>query len=240
MSEKFEITYDQFLSVLADPRSYGMTRLRQLLAECFVPRVFYDIGANNPFSPEGQQTVFKPLMPETKFFLFEAMAKHEPALKTSNEPYAIAILGEQDGMTRTFYESKANPSGNGDSLYLERTRYYRPETVVASQGITRRLDSLVEERGWPLPDFMKVDTQGSELDVLRGGPRCLANARGLQLECAIRKYNEGAPLLPDVLSFVQNNGFRLYDISEFHFNSRKELMQVDMLFVRPECFKDGD
>jgi len=101
------------------------------------------------------------------------------------------------------------------------------------------LDSLVEERGWPMPDFIKLDTQGSELDILRGAPRCLAHARGLQIECSVQQYNEGTPLLPDVLAFGQAAGFRVYDIAQFHFDARKELSQLDMLFVRSELFNDG-
>lgn len=221
-----------------DPRLYGSIRWQRFLARCFVPKVFYDIGANDPFSAEGQQKVYKPLMPHTAFFLFEAMAKHEPALVRSNEPYAIVVLDEHNGVEKTFYESSAYPPGTGDSLYLERTEAYAPGALLSSRHVTRRLDNLVEERGWPLPDFIKLDTQGSELDILRGAPRCLAHARGLQIECNVRKYNEGAPLLGEVLAFAEAAGFRLYDIAQFHFNPHGELLQADMLFVRAELFKD--
>jgi FkbM family methyltransferase len=204
-----------------------------------VPKVFYDIGANDPFSAEGQQTVYKPLMPDTDFFLFEAMAKHETALIRSNEPYAIAILDERDGVEKTFYESSVYPPGTGDSLHLERTEAYAADVRLSSRHVTRRLDSLVEERGWPLPDFIKLDTQGSELDILRGAPRCLAQARGLQIECNVQKYNDDAPMLPEVLAFGQSAGFRLYDIAQFHFNARRELLQADLIFVRAELFGEG-
>lgn len=230
---------DQVSAFLQDPRRYSVIRWRNFLAQCFVPEVFYDIGANDPFSAEGQQTVYKPLMPHTAFFLFEAMAKHEPALIRSNEPYAIAILDARDGVEKTFYETTAYPPGTGDSLFLERTAAYAPGALVSSRHRTRRLDSLVDERGWPMPDFIKLDTQGSELDILRGAPRCLAHARGLQIECNVQKYNEGAPLLPEVLAFAQGVGFRVYDIAQLHFDPRDELLQVDMLFVRSELFKDG-
>ena len=229
----------QILNFLRDPRLYSMLRWRVFLARCFVPKVFYDIGANDPFSAEGQQTVYKPLMPHTDFFLFEAMAKHEPALIRSNEPYAIAILDEHDGVEKTFYESSAFAPGTGDSLYLERTAAYASDALLSSRHATRRLDSLVEERGWPMPDFIKLDTQGSELDILRGAPRCLANARGLQIECNVQKYNDNAPLLPEVLAFGKTAGFRVYDIAQFHFNVRQELLQLDLLFVRPDLFNDG-
>jgi FkbM family methyltransferase len=202
--------------------------------------VFYEIGANNPFSSEGQQSVLKPIMPKTRFYLFEAMPKHEEALKRSKEPYVIALLGEEDGLEKIFYQSKDYAPGDGDSYYRERTDSYNPSAVVISTLRTRSLDSIVEELRWPLPDFMKIDTQGAEIDVLRGASKCLAKARGLQIECAVRRYNDGAPLLPEVISFVQAAGFRIYDVSQLHFNGRKELLQVDLLFVRDNLFDDGD
>jgi len=161
MAENIVLKIDQILGILAEPRLYAMSRIQLFLSQCFLPGVFYDIGANDPFSVEGQQTIYKPLMPKTKFFLFEAMAKHEPALIRSGEPYAIAILDEQEGMTKTFYQSKAYPPGNGDSLYLERTVYYAPESLIATEAVTQRLDSLVEKRSWPLPDFMKLVSFGA-------------------------------------------------------------------------------
>ena len=84
----------------------------------------------------------------------------------------------------------------------------------------------------------KLDTQGSELDILRGASRCLAHARGIQIECAVQKYNEGAPLIADVILFAQTAGFRLYDMAQFHFGSDRRLMQADLIFVRPELFRD--
>src|SRR5688572_27241204 len=157
---------DQLHGLMQDPRAYCALRWSRFVAEVFVPKVFYDIGANDPFSVEGQQSVLKRLMPDTRFFLFEAMAKHEPALARSKEQYAIVLLGEADGVEKTFYESKSFALGTGDSYYLERTATYAPEARVATRHVTRRLDSVVEERGWPLPDFIKLDTQGSEIDIL--------------------------------------------------------------------------
>ena len=220
------------LTALQDLRVYSMQRWRSFLHHCFVPQVFYDIGANDPFSREGQQTVLKPLMPDTAFYLFEAMAKHEPALKRSGEPYVLGVLDSDEGIEKIFYESAAYAPGTGDSLYLERTAAYAPDQVIDTRHVTRRLDNLVRELNWPMPDFIKLDTQGSELDILRGAPDALANARALQIECNLQEYNEGAPFLLEIVQFAQDAGFRLYDVAQFHFNAGRELLQVDALFVR--------
>jgi len=233
-----DVSFDgKVLRLLTDPRQYSMLRWQQFLEQCFVPRVFYDIGANDPFSVTGQQQVYKPLMPQTRFFLFEAMAKHEPALERSKEPYAIAVLGSEDGAEKIFYETKLFAAGVGDSYYRDRTPVYGAEAVVETRHLTRRLDTLVAELGWPKPDFIKLDTQGSELDILRGAPACLAAAQGLQIECNIERLNEDAPMLADVLAFTENAGFRLFDVIQLHFAPWRQLVQVDAIFVRPQAVK---
>ncbi len=221
---------------LQDPRAYGMERWKRFLRSCFVPSIFYDIGANDPYAVEGQQTVFKPLMPDTRFYLFEAMEKHQKALARSGEPYAVVLLGENESTERSFYQSGAYAPGTGDSYYRERTKFYDDSSIITTKRVTRRLDDVVRDLKWPMPDFIKLDTQGSEIDILRGAPSCLAHARGLQIECNILEYNEGAPLIAEVISFVNAAGFRLYDIVQFHFDPNKQLLQADLLFVRAELF----
>jgi len=48
------------------------------------------------------------------------------------------------------------------------------EDFVTFQTRVERLDDLIAERGWPLPDFIKVDTEGVELAVLKGAAQTLA------------------------------------------------------------------
>ena len=207
------------------------------LTRCFTPSVFFDLGANDPFAtPSGQQVAFKPFLPSTEFYLFEASAKHEAALIRSGEPYAIAVLGERDGDERSFYESNAYPAGNGDSMYREQSRFYRPEVVIENRVTTRSLDSLVEERGWPLPDFIKMDTQGSELDILRGGQKCLDNAKAILIECGLRQYNLGAPRVSETVAFLADAGLQMWDVNAPAYNSRNELISFDAVFLRTELF----
>jgi FkbM family methyltransferase len=209
-----------------------MQRWKLFLREEFVPKVFFDIGANNPFAEEGQQVVMAPLMPETGFYLFEAMSKHEESLKNTGYPYAIAVLGDKDGKEVTFYETKAKESGPGDSYYKEQTGFYDDDNVVATVHEMVTLDTLVREKNWPLPDFIKLDTQGSELDILKGAKDCMKKVKGLQLECALDDYNKGAPQFAEVISFAETSGFKLYDILQYHTDDLGRLIQLDLLFVR--------
>jgi len=53
-------------------------------------------------------------------------------------------------------------------------RITRSEDYVTFETRVERLDDLIAERSWPAPDFIKVDTEGVELAVLKGAVNTLA------------------------------------------------------------------
>ena len=59
-----------------------------------------------------------------------------------------------------------------------------------------------------MPDMIKLDTQGSELDILQGAPTVLRNVYDIIIEAQHVEYNKGAPNINAVRSFLEANGFR--------------------------------
>jgi hypothetical protein len=59
-------------------------------------------------------------------------------------------------------------------------------------------------------DYLKVDVQGAELDVLRGGPNLLANAVVAQVEVEFVQMYKDQPLFGEVDSEMRKNGFVLH------------------------------
>ena len=58
-------------------------------------------------------------------------------------------------------------------------------------------------------DFIKIDAQGAELDILKGGDRILNNCIGLHLELFTIPLYKDIPLLPEVESYLSEKGFKL-------------------------------
>lgn len=71
----------------------------------------------------------------------------------------------------------------------------------------RTVDALVAERNLPLPDLIKMDVQGAELDVLRGAANTLQHAKDIILELQKVEYNKGAPLRDGVIEYLNSIGF---------------------------------
>ena len=93
------------------------------------------------------------------------------------------------------------------------------------------LDEMVAKRKLKNIDFIKIDTQGSELDVLKGGKDTVSKAEFILLETQNLEYNKNAPFTEDVILAMKSYGFRLFDILETHYLATGQLFQVDLLFA---------
>ena len=66
------------------------------------------------------------------------------------------------------------------------------------------------------PDFVKLDIQGSELAVLRGGDATVRGpAAGLEIEVEFGPVYAGQPLFADIDAHVRARGFQLFDLRPF-------------------------
>lgn len=196
--------------------------LRRLRNRGIDLKTVYDIGAN-----EGSWTAFfSSQLPRSKFFLFEANQAHAPALEKTGYPHFIALLSSSE-KTVSFYQADST----GDSYYKENTARYADVTPTERQ--TTTLDKLVRQNDLPLPDLIKIDTQGSELDIFEGGRETLAHAALVYMECPTVAYNEAAPHIQDYLSGMQAHGFIPFNVYEIH-RKAEVLVQLDILFVRKD------
>src|SRR5262249_53747011 len=81
---------------------------------------------------------------------------------------------------------------------------FRPVNVVerTERVAVRRLDSLFEELGGERAlrnVYLKLDTQGFDLEVIRGATALLPRVRALQTEIAMQPLYRGAPSYRDTL-----------------------------------------
>ncbi len=108
----------------------------------------------------------------------------------------------------------------------------------------RTLDDCLDELGRSTVDFLKLDTQGSELDVLRGGERTLARARLIEVEVEFNPIYRGQPLFGDVDRFLRDRGFVLWRLGHLvHYRPaglpEAELAERHYFDSRPVDFAAG-
>jgi FkbM family methyltransferase len=210
---------EQFVRAATDERKLQIA-LRRLRKQGLEIPVVYDIGAHR-----GEWTKrARASLPSTRFFLFEANAEHEHALEDVGERCIISVLSSRERAV-DFYAT----GGPGDSYYREESERYG--ALAPRRVSTTTLDDLVEKLDLPVPDLIKVDVQGAELDVLRGGRKTLTEAKLVLLECPVTYYNKGAPNIHEYLRFMEGCGFGVVDFLDQMWQ-RGRMIHVDVLFAR--------
>jgi FkbM family methyltransferase len=87
----------------------------------------------------------------------------------------------------------------------------RPDSMQEIEVVT--LDEWSRQEGVAEVTFMKLDAQGSELDILRGGRGLLQSCVGVEVEVEFSPIYEGQPQFSDVDQFLREQGFVLWRLS---------------------------
>src|SRR2546421_10341059 len=83
--------------------------------------------------------------------------------------------------------------------------------------------------------LLKIDVQGFETQVLKGATNTLKNVDVICMEVSFLNYNEGAPLVDEIIPFMKALGFLIYDITGFIRKSNDyALIQSDMIFIKAD------
>lgn len=180
------------------------------------PKTVLDVGGYKGNWTRAHQHLF----PTAAFTVIEPNS--HPELQTLRARVFYDIVASERA-TIPWYSNLST----GDSIYRETTRHYA--AVVPTYRTTTTLDALFPAETF---DFVKLDVQGAEVDVLRGGTRLLQDTEVLLLECPFAgRYNEGAPSFATYIEAVSALGFSPLDIVEAH-RTGGVLFQVDIVFLR--------
>jgi FkbM family methyltransferase len=201
--------------------------LEGLRFQGYCPRTMLDVGAHlGAFTTE-----FREVFPDCAPTLIEPNPFCQDDLaRLPFERHAVAASSEA-GVGELFL-TKEWLQSTGTSLYRENTAFFRDEVVVKQEVPKVRLDDLFAGRRF---DFVKIDTQGSELDVLRGGEAVLRQADYILLEISLVEFNIGGAAAEAVFGQLAAMGFRCADVTEFHRLKGVNdggLLQMDFLFER--------
>ncbi len=98
------------------------------------------------------------------------------------------------------------------------------------------VDHVIESGFAPLPQVIKIDTQGCELEILKGAKRTLPEVAALVLECwLVRDYGKRTPLLLEVADWLRQFDFHLWDFGDQWRNPAGALVTQDCFFLNARC-----
>jgi len=198
----------------------------QLISKYFYPNRILDIGCH-----VGEfYSACKAIYPSSYYFLIEGNKMCEQYLKNIKIDYSIQLLSDSIKEIEFFLNNKDLLS-TGSSYYKECTidNHFCDDNLIVEKRTTNTLDNLFKSD--IVFDLIKIDTQGSELDIIRGGQRLLNSTKGLLLECSLDVCNKNAPLYEEVKSHLHTIGFEQREILDNHYY-KGNLVQIDVLFTK--------
>lgn len=182
----------------------------------YSPLNILDIGAL-----DGRWTVcLSQIFENANFLMIEANKDMEEILNKLGHKYIISALSN-DIKEANYYKLPGN-AGNG--LYIEKNSV-DPEIQKVK---TSTLNSLLDKKN--TYNIIKLDVQGSELDILQGGLVFLEKADFVLTECSLIEYNIDGPLFRDQLSFFEKNNYKFKDVIDLLYDKKGNLIQMDVLF----------
>lgn len=190
----------------------------------FYPKNILDIGASVCQTAE----IMRQVWPVANILLFEGNNECEKLYQKLGYDYQIKLLGKINGITK-FYKTKWSPICSGNSIYKENSETYNDKNLIVEELPIYKLDDCVQ----PIYDFIKIDTQGSELDIIEGGINTFKNTKAVITEVSFNNYNEGGCTKEQILKKMSDLGFDYIMPVETVVNKDNELIAESLLFIKP-------
>ena len=194
------------------------------------PNAILDIGAHTGKFYSWAKAVWQ----NVPVFMIESNPLHEGKLRNMtfyiDDDYLIAALGDEEREV-TFYTRSDKPHTEGNSYYKEHNYWDIPQLVQESKMTLQKLDNLFEDDS--VFDIIKADTQGSELDILRGGKNLVSKAKVIILEVSFIEHNIEAPTTEETIEYMNEIGFEERMSLGEHYDG-DTIVQKDLLFLNKE------
>lgn len=183
------------------------------------PIVIVDVGARDGFNAEWK--VFEDCLRVYCFEPDEAECARLNANAPQNVYYIPAALGSRSGEA-VLYQTKLSYSTGlykTDMTYFSRLLNRDNGIVVGEQSIRlSTLGDILSSYEVRSVDFIKLDAEGAELDILQGATALLSSPRlaGILSEVRFQREINNAPIFSDLDAFLRPHGFHLYDLQFYH------------------------
>jgi FkbM family methyltransferase len=202
--------------------------LGHLVRKGFRPRAILDVGSAKGYWSERTQWLY---FPDADYYMIDPLDESQGHLRElagrspQFRPLQLAI-GSGPGEL----DINVAPDGDGSSILAA--------SVAGASGSRRvvpveTLDRLLEDGRIAAADLVKIDVQGFEIEVLRGATKLFGRTDVFVVEVNLFRFMPGCPLAHEVVGFMAERGYRLYDLAgTLRRPYEGDLGQVDLVFVR--------
>ncbi|EKP12124.1 FkbM family methyltransferase [Leptospira borgpetersenii] len=185
------------------------------------PLVIADVGASGGMHPRWEKftTCYKGILFEPDPREYEQLIKQKDtrilvigtALSDSKQEISFNLCRRQQ------VSSAYLPNLKFLQAFPDAERYDVERTIKIK---TDSIDFLLKDKEVRYIDFLKVDTQGLELSILKGASHYLNDTIGLQIEIEFVPMYLNQPLFPEVDEYIRTQGFTLFDLQRYYWKRK--------------------
>lgn len=199
------------------------------------PKHIVDIGANHgtwtrevlQYFPDAHYTLIEPqewLKPSFQDLLDtnSKIAYHAVGAGSENGSFKFTIVDRNDSCSFRYTEEEANKMG-----------YKQVEIPIIT------LNDLVKSNNLPIPDIVKIDAEGLDIEVLKGANELFGKTEIFMVEAGvvIKEFDNS---FLKMINFMDENGYRLFEITDLNRPlALKVLWLVELAFVKKNGIIDS-
>ena len=204
--------------------------------------VFIDVGASVgrvwrswlAKAPAARIYAFEPnqeLFSKMKEYQKPNVKLFEMAVSTQDNPNGVPFYIANDKNSSSLY--KFNDSHVRDWKYPPGRRAFK--TVKETTVPTMRLDTLIRNEEIKYVDFLKIDTQGHDLEVLKSLGKSITKVREIMIEVSLTPFDiyEGQTNKKDaVVDYLKRYGFGIHKEEKLSRNQEANMWFINNRFGR--------
>lgn len=209
-------------------KNYLINNLISILkSNNFRPKLIIDIGANHGTWVR----LWKDAFPKSNFILIEPQNWLEPSFKDLLDSKTIFLpvgAGKENG-TFLFTINSERDDSSTFSLSSDEahSRGYKQIEIPI-----QTLNTIVQQNGNIIPDIVKIDAEGLDVEVLEGASNLFGKTEIFLVEASINSTFE-ANDITKVITYMDSKGYRTFDITDINRPFKnKVLWLVEIAFIR--------
>ncbi len=190
--------------------------------------IIFDVGANI-----GQSiTLYKRYFSDAIIHAFEPSSQTFAILKDKTSKYNN-IIYNKTGLGAEVGEVIFHINEFSDvSSILEQTSEMWGSVITSQKIMITTIDQYLGEHRIPKIDFLKIDVQGYDFEVLKGAKAAMSDGKItlIQIEITLTELYKNLPAMDQVIKYMLDTDYRLIAFYGFH-NKNIVAQWTDCLFI---------
>lgn len=197
-------------------------------------KVIFDVGANVGKTV----TKYLNLFPNADIHAFEPIPEANEKFKATHADKKNIVLSncglsDNVGATKLNVNESIDTSSILESQEIGASSDKLCKTVMQIEIKVQTIDNYCEKAGINQIDILKIDTQGSELNILKGAEKML-QSKAIDViftEVYFKEQYVDQPTMYEIALFLKKYGYELYDLYEIYYNE-KQMLWGDAIFIK--------